>query len=100
ILAVKDDLTAGRLLEPQQQPPRGRLAASRFADKPQDLAAAYKKADAVDRPDRGPFTPQRLDQAAAQGEVLHQVAGFQQDVRWGRSHANFTSGTSPPGDTK
>ena len=47
VLAVEEDL-AGRLVEAQDGAAHGRLAATRFADQAERLAAANLERDAVD----------------------------------------------------
>ena len=48
-LAFEPHLARGRLDEPQDAAPGGRLAAAGFADEPQRLAGADLEADTVDR---------------------------------------------------
>ena len=52
ILALKDDLALGRLVELQNRAAGGRLAATRLADEPQCLTLLDIERDAVDRLNR------------------------------------------------
>src|SRR5205085_10171197 len=49
VLAVEDDLAAGRLVETQDRAAHGRLSAAGLADEAERLAALERQRDAVDR---------------------------------------------------
>jgi hypothetical protein len=69
VLALEQRPPRGRLLQPQDQPPDGGLAATRFADEPQGLAGLDGEIDIV----HGPHDGRRLaedDGAARHGKVL------------------------------
>ena len=51
VLAVEDDRATGRLVQAQQGPPDGRLAAAGLADEAERLAPLDRQRDAVDRLD-------------------------------------------------
>ena len=80
--AVEVDRARRRLDEPQQQPPDRRLAAARFADEPQRLAARDLEADAVDRLDDG---DRPLQDPAADREVLDEIADLDERCRRARA---------------
>ena len=77
-LAVEPDRARRRLDEPQQQPPDRRLAAARFADEAERLAARDLEAHAVDRLDDG---DRPLQDPAADREVLDEVADLDERRR-------------------
>ena len=51
VLPVEQDASGGRLVQPQDRPPDGRLAAAGFADEPKRLAALDLERHVVDRTD-------------------------------------------------
>src|SRR5690606_13726683 len=67
----------GRFDQPKDTAARRGLAAAAFADEPQHLACAYVERDAVDRPD---VADDPREQSLANGEVLAQIAHFEQSV--------------------
>src|SRR5947207_3587945 len=77
VLTLEEDGAAGRAIELENEPARGRLAAPRLADQAQRLAAPDGEAHAVDRPHDRLGTP---EQATPDGEVLDEVADLEEDV--------------------
>ena len=71
VLAVDEHVPVGRLLQPQDQLGRRRLAAAGLADQGQGLALADREADAVDRLD--PADDLRPEHALGHREVLLQA---------------------------
>src|SRR6266496_1268350 len=81
VLALEKDRTAGRLLELEDAPARGGLAAAGLAHEAEGLAPAYRERHVVHRLDDA--TP-AAEKAARDLEVLGQVADYQDLVALGR----------------
>jgi hypothetical protein len=77
VAALEEDLARRRRLELQDAAPRRRLAAARLADQPQRLAAADRERDAVHRAHEAAAA---AEESAADLEVLHEIADFEEHV--------------------
>src|SRR6185369_12620984 len=70
VLAVEADRARGRVDEPEEHPPDGRLAATRLADEAERLAPPDREAHAVDGLD---LVDRALEDPAPDREVLDEV---------------------------
>ena len=93
ILAPKRDAARGRLVEAEQGAPERRLPAAGLADQPDRPARADGEVDPVDRVDVG---GDPLRDAAADGEVLHEACGLDQEVVGGDRCRRGAHSSSPP----
>jgi hypothetical protein len=80
--ALETDLAAGRLDQPEQQAPGGRLAAAGFPDEPERLPARDRKVDAVDGARRRSSCGK---QPTTSGENLGEAARFDESAHASRS---------------
>ncbi len=89
ILPVEPDRARGRFDEAQDKTSDRRLAAARFADEAEGLAAAHVERDAIDGLDAGDLA---LQDPAVDRKVLHEVADLEQRVSLDLAHAGAVSG--------
>jgi len=83
-MAIKIDFAGSQIKKPQDTSSHGRLAATRFADERQRLAASDAEGDAVDRIDLRAARPQ---QTGTDAEMLLETL----DLEEGRSHTATAS---------
>jgi hypothetical protein len=75
LFAVEDDAPRSRLDQPQYRPSRRRLAAARFAHKPQRLSTRYGERYVID----GAHVSNRArNDSLAHGVMLYQVFDYEQ----------------------
>ena len=77
VLTGHRDGASGRLLEPQDRPPKGGLAATRLPYQAKLLTTVDRQADVIDGIDTTDLVSQ---EAAHDGEVLLDVLGAEQDL--------------------